>query len=280
MNNNNKQGFTRSEMLVVIGVVGILAGLLLPALANPKTKGDRITCLLNLRRLIQAWELYGQDNSGRLVMNFQGGSIPNGSQAAPWALGWLNWTTSKDNTNVQLLIDDKYSKLAKYTDRNPALFLCPADRFVSAKQQSAGWTRRTRSLSMNMGIGDGNAETGPWLLTMYRHIRTTAEFVYPGPSDTFVFLEENPDSINDPGFFCPTTRTAWVDQPASYHDAAGAFAFADGHTELKKWTASLATPAAQQIHWIANVTATAFKPNDADIRWVNYHGGRSSTNAF
>jgi hypothetical protein len=286
MNINTRKGFTRSELLVVMGVIAILAGLLLPALANPKTKGDTLTCLANLRHLIQSWAMYSDDNNGRLIMNFHGGdaqggaaAIRDGGRNAPWASGWIDWTSRGDDTNILFLVDDRYAKLAKYTDRNPARFQCPADRFVSARQQRLGWTQRARSISMNLGIGDGNAESGPWNVLMYRHITTTAQFLYPGPSETFVFLEENADSINDPGFFSPQSPSTWTDQPASYHDAACSFAFADGRVELKKWTASLATPRAQQIFYNAAANAVAQR-GDADIRWVNYRAGRLSTNSY
>ena len=60
------------------------------------------------------------------------------------------------------------------------------------------------------------------------------------PSGIFVFLDEHPDSINDGWFvFCtagnPAERTDWSDLPASYHNNAGGFSFADGHSEIRKW---------------------------------------------
>ena len=50
-------------------------------------------------------------------MSFHGGSTPsfgNDPRNAPWVIGWLTWDTSSDNTNLLYLIDEKYSKLAKY----------------------------------------------------------------------------------------------------------------------------------------------------------------------
>ena len=283
---NHKCGFTRTELAVVIGVCTLLSGLLLPVLANPRGKGTTITCLGNLRRLIQAWTFYSDDNHGRLVMNvhgfeaYGGAGASAGSFKSPWALGWMDWTNSTGNTNIQYLVDDRYAKLARYTDRNPDWYHCPADRSLSGAQRLSGWTRRARSISMNIGIGDGNAEEGAWNVVMYKHIRTTSQFLYPAPALTFVFLDENPDSINDPGFFSPQTGSAWSDQPASYHDAAGSFAFADGHAELKPWTASLTWPRARRTAFIVGVTAAPATAGDADIRWVNYRARRSSTNAF
>ena len=57
---------------------------------------------------------------------------------------------------------------------------------------------------------------------------------------------KHPCSINDAGFFNPNV-SSWVDQPASYHNGAAGFSFADGHSEIHKWSeALLNTPAAKK----------------------------------
>jgi prepilin-type processing-associated H-X9-DG protein len=55
------------------------------------------------------------------------------------------------------------------------------------------------------------------------------------PSMIYVFLDEHPDSINDGYFLNLGYSGEWVDLPASYHDNAGSFSFADGHTEIHRW---------------------------------------------
>jgi prepilin-type processing-associated H-X9-DG protein len=67
----------------------------------------------------------------------------------------------------------------------------------------------------------------------------------PQPVEIFVFLDEHPDSIDD-GYFlnkdAPAANGAygaaadeWIDLPASYHNRAAAFSFADGHASLHRW---------------------------------------------
>jgi prepilin-type processing-associated H-X9-DG protein len=61
----------------------------------------------------------------------------------------------------------------------------------------------------------------------------------PGPVNTFVILDEQGDSINDGTFmlnpgYSPAAES-WRDLPASYHNGAGSFSFADGHSEIHKW---------------------------------------------
>jgi len=57
---------TLIELLVVLAIIGILASLLLPALARAKTKAHNAVCINNLRELGVATRLYAEENNNRL----------------------------------------------------------------------------------------------------------------------------------------------------------------------------------------------------------------------
>jgi len=64
-----------------------------------------------------------------------------------------------------------------------------------------------------------------------------------------------------------------ADFPASYHNGAGCFSFADGRAEVKKWRDSRTTPPLNYSHDMGLGIATA---NNPDVFWLQFHSTRLS----
>ena len=251
---SSRRGFTLIELLVVIAIIAILAAMLLPALSRAKTKAEGISCLNNLREMQLAWHMYADDNGDRLAQNQ--GSL---STSNSWTTGNLSWDLPPKAVNPDNYDTDKLlgGQLGTYVAKTVGAFKCPADKFPGARGP------RVRSISMNGFMGDTDNINGG-LNPGWKIFLKTSSITVPTPSMAWVLLDEHPDSINDCLFSVIMIGTQWTDVPASYHNRACGFSFADGHGETKKW---LDSNTVQPVLFV-NPSAGNQKSSPHDMVWL------------
>ena len=258
------KAFTLIELLVVIAIIAILAALLLPALSKAKQRGQGIVCMGNLKQLQLAWNMYCEDNNNKIPQNIasdtgkltENGLDPMAQPGAPNAC----WVLGQSDAAPQFTNDLLLSHGLIYPYLNSVkIFKCPAD--LSSP--------RNRNYSMNCWMDGIN----PWNTVCVNFIKTSDVSANMSMTMAFVFLDENPATIND-GYWAadPSKPTMWVDSPAHYHNNGSNLSFADGHCESRKWTDSAvlsgksngaggfaADPTRPDVAWV-QARATVLKP--------------------
>ena len=227
--------------------------------------------------------MYQGDNADTFPMAMHGGWTPPAPPAIPcaqpWVTGWLDWTTSTQNTNTQYLLNPQYAVLASFFGQAKNIYRCPADNFATPQQRQQGWDSRCRSVSGNIyvGLGNGWADNpncwgtsgGPNNLGIYKGAKKAGDLTIPGPAQSWVYMDEHPDSINDAGAFAPNNATNIPDAPATYHGGAAGFSFADGHSEIHKWRGRTMTKDLKGVSYVARNNFPCVT-GDPDVYWYSF----------
>jgi prepilin-type N-terminal cleavage/methylation domain-containing protein len=259
--------FTLVELLVVIAIIAILAALLLPTLSRAKTKSYRVQCINNLRQLSLTWQLYADDNGGRLVSNGYRFERGNGNSKL-WAVGDEH-IRPEAFTNSNYLLNPQFALFADYL-RSAAVYKCPADH--TEIQIGGQKLPRLRNYALNAYFGWDYPASDQKNSASSREFRKLSDVASVNSSTLYTFVDTSPVNICYSGFVTLMGSTGWFwHRPSVEHENSSPIAFADSHVETHRWkdpdTIKLARNGGHNDggHFLNT------RPNNPDLLWFQNH---------
>jgi len=212
--------FTLIELLVVIAIIAVLMGILMPSLRMAREQARSMICSSNLKTLVLGYQLYAEDNDGKLV---NGHCHVNGYN--PQNPYWVQIPPNGADSTIEAKIEYiKRGALWKYVN-DEGVYRCPSD----VRKRNTAHGLAFRSYAIPGGL-NGQGPTGE--IEVCKNISDITQ-----PSNKYIFLPESDTrGYNRGSWMMGPVSGQWIDALGIYHRGRSTFfGFADGHTDKRAW---------------------------------------------
>jgi prepilin-type processing-associated H-X9-DG protein/prepilin-type N-terminal cleavage/methylation domain-containing protein len=223
------RAFTMIELLVVVAIIGLLSGLLLPALSQGKTRAQAATCRKNAQQIAYAFLMYLDDNTD--IFPTAAARSTLGAQPEDWI--W--WQTEKSGSGTSAMRNPARGSVVQHLGNyDTRYFRCPTDKYAVKREiawrENPGSEQFFYSYSLNAHSDHGMASYISRDRAMVFLNRISA---VRNPSSKIMLAEEKGGPSDGPGS-ASIDDGRWV--PPGYplsvrHSGRANVAFADGHVE-------------------------------------------------
>lgn len=225
--------FTLVELLVVIGIIAVLAGIAIPAINRGLDSSKAAGCANNLRQLGVGVQQFAAENNGYLLKGWfnQGPNYGSGANDTSWgytAGEWAGW----DRVLLDYLEQGTPGPNGKrvYTEKSASLCRCPADKTKGNvfSNYQIGVGAIPNSYRFNASMQELGQERAIKLITLPSQSKLI--LIADGVFKNYHHVRLN--DANEPG---KISRANSNNIAATRHSGAANYLFADGHVERLKW---------------------------------------------
>lgn len=207
--NLNRAGFTITELLVVVAIIGVMSSLLFPALGRGKQKAKLVNELNAARQLILAWQMHADDNDDTVLPGYSSADEATDDQGNalgspirdryPWRLA-----PQLANNFRTIYVNESRRFLDDAESRTHDEFVYRASLYPSLGYNSVFLGGDEQKF--NPALAGATYGTG-WLVTK------TSQIQRPGELIAFASARSRPSSRDEPGYFVVhppyMTRRQW-----------------------------------------------------------------------
>ncbi len=245
----DEDGFTLVELLVVIAVIALLMAILLPALTKAREQGKRAVCLIQIKQLQLAWNMYCETNAGKMPSSdiyYNWAATTSVGAKASQCRGWYEWPHDWPHARVVPCTPDGKSVMYDHARSWGCVEsgTCDKDDWQHSIAEGALWkyiedykvygcpvgmkgeyVTYTMVHSMN-AFPDVDGVDKTKVMSNVNSIKRTSERI--------AFLDEGRSGQG--AYLVNYYHGQWMDAPAMRHGKGTNYSFLDGHSEYRKWT--------------------------------------------